>query len=97
MSDVAITERQKHVLLDIYASFLVENEALGSGCCAGVDGTAAPVAKRAGQEDDQEGHEDDGEEDDQEDDEAAQDGSVRQDQRQPAKSFRRNDGEAHHQ
>jgi transcriptional regulator with XRE-family HTH domain len=30
VSDVAITERQKRVLLDIYASFLVENEALAA-------------------------------------------------------------------
>ena len=46
VSDVAITERQKHVLLDIYASFLVENEALAAAAGAATDGKAAPVGKR---------------------------------------------------
>jgi transcriptional regulator with XRE-family HTH domain len=42
VSDVAITERQKRVLLDIYASFLAENEALAAA--AAVTAEPAPVA-----------------------------------------------------
>jgi transcriptional regulator with XRE-family HTH domain len=48
VSDVAITERQKHVLLDIYASFLVENKALAAAVTESTpNGAAAPTAKRA--------------------------------------------------
>jgi transcriptional regulator with XRE-family HTH domain len=43
VSDVAITERQKRVLLDIYASFLAENEALAAA--AHVTPEATPVAR----------------------------------------------------
>ncbi len=42
VSDVAITERQKRVLLDIYASFLAENEALAAA--ATVTPSSAAVA-----------------------------------------------------
>ncbi len=42
VSDVAITERQKRVLLDIYASFLAENEALAAA--ASVTSQSAAVA-----------------------------------------------------
>lgn len=42
VSDVAITERQKRVLLDIYASFLAENEALAA--TATVTPSSAAVA-----------------------------------------------------
>jgi transcriptional regulator with XRE-family HTH domain len=43
VADVSITERQKRVLLDIYASFLVENEALASAAL--VTPEATPVAR----------------------------------------------------
>lgn len=42
VSDVAITERQKRVLLDIYASFLAENQALAAASSGTPDTT--PVA-----------------------------------------------------
>ena len=48
VSDVAITERQKRVLLDIYASFLAENEALAAAAAVTAEPTpvASPPAKR---------------------------------------------------
>jgi transcriptional regulator with XRE-family HTH domain len=48
VSDAAITERQKHVLLDIYASFLVENQTLAAAAAESTpDGAAAPATKPA--------------------------------------------------
>jgi transcriptional regulator with XRE-family HTH domain len=48
VSDVAITERQKRVLLDIYASFLTENEALAAAAAMAAEETpvAHPPAKK---------------------------------------------------
>jgi transcriptional regulator with XRE-family HTH domain len=47
VSDVAITERQKRVLLDIYASFLVENEALAAAAdLAGPDPVVGTPARK---------------------------------------------------
>ena len=49
VSDVAITERQKRVLLDIYASFLAENEALAAAALVTPESTSGrpPPAKKA--------------------------------------------------
>ncbi len=47
MSDVAITERQKRVLLDIYASFLVENEALAAAVAEQAPVATPPAKKTA--------------------------------------------------
>ena len=47
MSDVAITERQKRVLLDIYASFLVENEALAAAVAEQAPVVIPPAKKTA--------------------------------------------------
>jgi transcriptional regulator with XRE-family HTH domain len=47
MSDVAITERQKRVLLDIYASFLVENEALAAAVAEQAPVVSPPAKKTA--------------------------------------------------
>ncbi len=49
VSDAAITERQKRVLLDIYGSFLAENEALAAAAAVAAEPTliASPPAEKA--------------------------------------------------
>ena len=46
VSDAAITERQKRVLLDIYASFLVRERGARRCCCAGVRRPGRAATKR---------------------------------------------------